>query len=106
MYVVVRLAVWAKIGENEERLISRGRAFTSLSLSRPEQPQSFSLTMTSRTYLWRTERASDQSHFLNTILRIYEKFTQGRRPQLVNFDVNEQHPHGEPVSFNTPLATA
>ncbi len=48
--------------------------------------------MTSRTYTWSTEQPRDQSQFLHTMVRIYNKFTQGRSPQLINFDFNEPPP--------------
>lgn len=48
--------------------------------------------MTSRTYQWTTEKPRDQTQFLHTMVRIYNKFTQGRSPQLINFELNDPPP--------------
>jgi hypothetical protein len=47
--------------------------------------------MTSRTYIWQTERPRDQQVFLATVCKIYRKYTQGRLPSLLNlnFQIDE-----------------
>jgi len=41
--------------------------------------------MTIRRYQWQTERAKEQSHFLNSIVKVYKTFTKGDLPELINF---------------------
>jgi hypothetical protein len=43
--------------------------------------------MTSRTYVWHTERSQDQQSFLVTMCKIYQKYTLGRLPSLINLDL-------------------
>ncbi|WWC99370.1 hypothetical protein V866_006271 [Kwoniella sp. B9012] len=48
-------------------------------------PTDFALTMTIRRYHWTTERSKDQSHFLNSIVKVYRTYTKGELPELINF---------------------
>lgn len=41
--------------------------------------------MTIRRYQWQTERAEEQSHFLNSIVKVYKTYTKGELPELINF---------------------
>ena len=41
--------------------------------------------MTIRRYLWQTERAKEQSHFLSSIVKVYKTYTKGDLPELINF---------------------
>nr|XP_019014642.1 exocyst protein [Kwoniella pini CBS 10737]OCF53423.1 exocyst protein [Kwoniella pini CBS 10737] len=48
-------------------------------------PTDFALTMTIRRYHWTTERPKDQSHFLNSIVKVYKTYTKGDTPELIDF---------------------
>ncbi|KAK4686866.1 exocyst complex component 1, partial [Tremellales sp. Uapishka_1] len=48
-------------------------------------PNDFALTMTIRRYHWSTEKPKDQTHFLNSIVKVYKTYTKGESPQLINF---------------------
>ncbi|KAL7418847.1 hypothetical protein Q5752_006531 [Cryptotrichosporon argae] len=52
-------------------------------------PTDFALTMTVRRYQWRTERPKEQSHFLNSLVKVYRTYTKGEVPELVNFAAPE-----------------
>ena len=41
--------------------------------------------MTIRRYQWQTERPKEQSHFLNSIVKVYKTYTKGDLPELINF---------------------
>jgi hypothetical protein len=47
--------------------------------------------MTSRSYIWQTERPREQQVFLATVCKVYRKYTQGRLPSLLNlnFQIDE-----------------
>ncbi|WWD22409.1 hypothetical protein CI109_106900 [Kwoniella shandongensis] len=57
-------------------------------------PLDFALTMTIRRYHWSTERAKDQSHFLNSVVKVYRTYTKGELPELINFSMA---PSGTPI---------
>jgi len=62
------------------------------------QPQTFALTMTSRTYIWQTERPRDQLNFLSTTCKVYRKYTQGRLPALLNLNFSLDDDNGSTQS--------
>lgn len=41
--------------------------------------------MTIRRYHWQTERAREQTIFLNALVKVYKTYTKGQVPQLINF---------------------
>lgn len=54
--------------------------------------------MTTRAYVWQTERPQDQLQFMSTLVRVYTKYTQGKVPHLINFEAAPTSPVGGPVS--------
>jgi len=50
------------------------------------QATDFALTMTIRRYQWQTERARDQTHFLNSVVKVYRTYTKGEIPELINWN--------------------
>lgn len=62
------------------------------------QPQTFALTMTSRTYIWQTERPRDQLNFLSTTCKVYRKYTSGRLPALLNLNFSLDDDNGSTQS--------
>ncbi|KAK8845463.1 hypothetical protein IAR55_006176 [Kwoniella newhampshirensis] len=58
-------------------------------------PLDFALTMTIRRYHWSTERAKDQSHFLNSVVKVYRTYTKGELPELIGFSLPP--PSGTPI---------
>ncbi|WWC58251.1 uncharacterized protein I303_100789 [Kwoniella dejecticola CBS 10117] len=63
-------------------------------------PTDFALTMTIRRYHWTTERSKDQSHFLNSIVKVYRTYTKGETPELINFTPGPPPQTGTPQSSN------
>ncbi|OCF36139.1 exocyst protein [Kwoniella heveanensis CBS 569] len=53
-------------------------------------PTDFALTMTIRRYHWTTERAKDQTHFLNSLVKVYRTYTKGETPELIGFNPSPQ----------------
>ncbi|WVF66184.1 hypothetical protein IAT40_000924 [Kwoniella sp. CBS 6097] len=53
-------------------------------------PTDFALTMTIRRYHWTTERAKDQTHFLNSVVKVYRTYTKGETPELIGFNPSPQ----------------
>jgi len=53
------------------------------------QPVSFAITMTSRTYKWRTDNARDLTEFLNNLAKTFKQCT-GEMPRLINFSLNQK----------------
>ncbi|ORX34673.1 exocyst complex component Sec3-domain-containing protein [Kockovaella imperatae] len=51
-------------------------------------PSDFALTMTVRRYHWTTDRPRDQQHFLNSAVKVYQKYTNGELPELLNFELS------------------
>ena len=49
------------------------------------QPTDFALTMTIRRYHWQTDKARDQSHFLNSVVKVYRTYTKSEVPDLVGW---------------------
>lgn len=78
---------------NNNGSFSKGKTWNLEDLGQVEvvTPQTFALSMTSRTYIWSTERPRDQQVFLATICKIYRKYTQGNLPNLknLNFTIDE-----------------
>nr|XP_019048902.1 exocyst protein [Kwoniella bestiolae CBS 10118]OCF27832.1 exocyst protein [Kwoniella bestiolae CBS 10118] len=72
-------------------------------------PTDFALTMTIRRYHWTTERSKDQSHFLNSIVKVYRTYTKGELPELINFTPPAQaqptapNYNGSDCSSSSPL---
>jgi hypothetical protein len=54
--------------------------------------------MTSRTYIWQTERPRDQLNFLSTTCKVYRKYTQGRLPALLNLNFSLDDDNGSTQS--------
>ncbi|WWC85953.1 uncharacterized protein L201_000823 [Kwoniella dendrophila CBS 6074] len=60
----------------------------------------FALTMTIRRYHWTTERSKDQSHFLNSIVKVYRTYTKGDVPELINFTPSVSQQSATPQNHN------
>ncbi|WVQ93808.1 hypothetical protein IAU59_000886 [Kwoniella sp. CBS 9459] len=53
-------------------------------------PVDFALTMTIRRYHWTTDRPKDQTHFLNSVVKVYRTYTKGETPELIGFNPGPQ----------------
>ncbi|ORY34282.1 exocyst complex component Sec3-domain-containing protein [Naematelia encephala] len=76
-----------KAKRNNNLSFSRGKTWHLEDMRALEviSPTAFALTMTIRRYQWQTERAKDQLHFLNSIVKVYKTYTKGELPELINF---------------------
>nr|ODO04430.1 hypothetical protein L204_00790 [Cryptococcus depauperatus CBS 7855] len=63
----------------------------------------FALTMTTRRYIWATERPKDQNAFLATLTKVYKSYTNGHFPELINFNPSSNTPSAQAyISQNQP----
>nr|ODN75017.1 hypothetical protein L203_06555 [Cryptococcus depauperatus CBS 7841] len=63
----------------------------------------FALTMTTRRYIWATERPKDQNAFLTTLTKVYKSYTNGHLPELINFNPSSNTPSAQVyISQNQP----
>ena len=66
--------------------------------------------MTIRRYHWTTERPGDQHHFLTSAVKVYQKYTNGELPELINFDPSstsaaDQRRQSSSSSINIPFSS-
>lgn len=80
-----------KAKRNANMTFSKGKTWNleDLKAIKVHDQQTFELTMSSRSYVWQTERPVDQHQFLTTSCKVYRKYTQGKTPTMINFDIND-----------------
>ena len=85
-----------KTRENSNGTFSIGKTWILDQVERVEEtdPLGFIITI-QKPYYWMTETPKEKFAFVSALLRVYEKFTQGKCPAVVGFEAIFRHP-GQP----------